>query len=838
MDEDDVANILGESSSNRGLARARPACPQRGENREFDRYFDQSTAGYDPTEVDFQELRRAAWATWRTKPPAALSRPIQSIDAEDDELARVLALSAQEHASSRLSGPSSRIQQPRDAAPSGWDISGGDGGGADDDEQLRRAIAMSEEEARAPKRQKRDGTPEEERRMLAEAMAASLAESEPDPSTTTAASPSKPHSAPSVKAIHKPNSDPTSSSNTYKAPISIPSSPLPSATASPAPLVESAAAAPTILKIGGQVIDRAQLEKERRERQAARQAATSGSGSGLSSSSTPTPTAVPTPTSSAPFKGQISRLARESGPAKIAGMSSIASSTSITSGGRTAGPSSSSLSGRTTSSTTPHPFQADGPFPRDAAGEYYLDGELRHTALLIGADSKERTFSPQDVVGNHSQIALVIVSSFVIGDQWLLDANILPPPEVVPTMTVRPHRKDQPEYNGKIELKSNGEMWVYPKMTTGFGSAHMKYFWIFYKTGRLRVVIATANLVPYDWQQIENTVFVQDFLPLRSPIPLVASNTTHDFPLQFARLFTHIRIHTGLRNLIRHHPAGSSIPFTPENNFADLAKYDWSKVRVRLVMSIPGTYTGHDEISKFGISRLGKVLNEQGWTPKSGEKLDVEFQGSSLGTYSLEWFDKFYSFISGKTSQRLVGRSKPSSWPNIRILFPSLATVDRSIGGRPGGGTMFCGKAFNNVTKGLFYDANSKRGGVLMHTKMLIAIFEPAENRLGVEKGTPIESKKRKAEEIDAGGDKNGKDVGGWIYVGSHNFSPSAWGNVDVKKNPPTLNIKNYELGIVFPLDRANARMVADRVAPYKRPARKYSAGDVPWDQNAFPDLE
>jgi tyrosyl-DNA phosphodiesterase-1 len=34
---------------------------------------------------------------------------------------------------------------------------------------------------------------------------------------------------------------------------------------------------------------------------------------------------------------------------------------------------------------------------------------------------------------------------------------------------------------------------------------------------------------------------------------------------------------------------------------------------------------------------------------------------------------------------------------------------------------MFCGKAFNGVTKKLFHDANSKRGGVLMHSKVSLS---------------------------------------------------------------------------------------------------------------------
>ncbi|WWC88676.1 uncharacterized protein L201_003589 [Kwoniella dendrophila CBS 6074] len=772
MDEDEVASILGESSTNRSTAQ-RPAVPSRGDNREFDKYFDDSTADYDPSEVDFQELRRAAWATWRIRPPAAISGSNNNrIEEEDDELARALALSAREHISRTTSRQPS--VQPVDD---------------NDDEDLRRAIAMSEEDARAPKRQKREETPEEERRMLAEAMAASLAETDSGPSTQSVELP--PSSSSGLKIL--------------KEEIKFTSTLL-SPAATPAPSTESAA--PPVLKIGGQIIDRAQLERERRERQAARQAASSGP---------PTPT----PTPSAPISTTSTRPSV--GPSRIAGMTSLSASNN---------PSDSSSVGpsiqRSTQTSSLHPLQSTGSVPRDTAGEYYLDGELRHVALTIGNPTTERTFSPQHVVGNHSQISLIIMSSFVIDDQWIMNKNILPPPEEVPTIIIRPHPKDKQEYNGKIQLHPNGEMWVFPRMISGFGSAHMKYFWIFYKTGRLRVVISTANMVDYDWEMIENTVFVQDFLPLPKATPLQADNRTHDFPLQFSRLFTHSRIHTGLRNLIKAHPNGSKIPFTPEDDFADMGKYDWSKVKVRIVMSIPGTYTGFEEINKLGISRLGKILNEEGWIPKSGQKLDVEFQGSSLGTYSLEWFSKFYSFISGKTAQQLVNRPKPGSWPDLRILFPTLANVEASQLGKGGGGTMFCGKAFNDVTRNLFRDSRSKRGGILMHTKMLIAIFEAEENRLGVEKSTttPTKSAKRKVDELK-------EDIGGWIYVGSHNFSPSAWGNVDVKKNPPTLNIKNYEIGIVFPLDRHNAKAAADKVAPYIRPAKRYTAGDVPWDQYA-----
>jgi len=68
----------------------------------------------------------------------------------------------------------------------------------------------------------------------------------------------------------------------------------------------------------------------------------------------------------------------------------------------------------------------------------------------------------------------------------------------------------------------------------------------------------------------------------------------------------------------------------------------------------------------------------------------------------------------------------------------------------------------------------------------------------------------------------------GWVYVGSHNFTPSAWGNLSGSSFNPILNIANYELGILFPL---KSEADANGIACFDRPARKYSASDVPWMQ-------
>lgn len=186
-------------------------------------------------------------------------------------------------------------------------------------------------------------------------------------------------------------------------------------------------------------------------------------------------------------------------------------------------------------------------------------------------------------------------------------------------------------------------------------SEHMKYAWvspicqekalltsqIFYKTGRLRVAIMTANLVPYDYQDIENvrlrkatqlttkTIFIQDFLKQGRTLESKSSETSTslpDFPDQFRRLFSHLKIHKALRFLTSGHPEGQSMPISSDQSFADFGQYDWSRVQVRLVMSIPGVYNGLSKMATSGIGRLATVLEEEGWKPQPGDRVVAEYQ--------------------------------------------------------------------------------------------------------------------------------------------------------------------------------------------------------------------
>lgn len=163
-------------------------------------------------------------------------------------------------------------------------------------------------------------------------------------------------------------------------------------------------------------------------------------------------------------------------------------------------------------------------------------------------------------------------------------------------------------------------------------SEHQKWAFIFYKTGRLRVAIMTANMMDYDWERIENTVFLQDVLPNKAG----HSPDWHlpDFPQQFADLFKHLKIHKGIEFMRQKHPLGSQVPISSDPSYTDFGKWDWSRVKARLVISISGKYEGFHDMSKWGIGRLGQVVQEEGWLPGAGERVVAEYQ-VSYGTLGL-----------------------------------------------------------------------------------------------------------------------------------------------------------------------------------------------------------
>jgi len=245
---------------------------------------------------------------------------------------------------------------------------------------------------------------------------------------------------------------------------------------------------------------------------------------------------------------------------------------------------------------------------------------------------------------------------------------------------------------------------------------------------------------------------------------------------------------------------------------------------------------------------------------KAARELALECQGSSIGTYSTQWLNEFHWSARGESAEDWLDEPKARRsklpWPPVKIIFPSLKTVRASVLGDPGGGTMFCRTKQWEATRfprELFHDSNSAGGRVLMHTKMTIAtlrrtsLFASSSKSDSKAKSTrPTGSDKGKSKvivisdsetESESDGPENAPEVPkeaiGWAYVGSHNFTPSAWGTLSGSGFNPTLNLTNYELGIVFPLYEEKD---VKRVSCFKRPPRKYVLGeDRPWIQEESP---
>jgi len=129
--------------------------------------------------------------------------------------------------------------------------------------------------------------------------------------------------------------------------------------------------------------------------------------------------------------------------------------------------------------------------------------------------------------------------------------------------------------------------------------------------------------------------------------------------------------------------------------------------------------------------------------------------------------------------------------------------------GSQGGGTLFCRRkqwSAKKFPRGQFYDSKSKGGHVLMHSKVASAHKLRATSSdktctkmiIAMLQDNPFSSKKRQEEECSDTEDDTDDEIevvepaAGWAYVGSHNFTPSAWGTLSGSSFNPILNVGSF----------------------------------------------
>ncbi|KAF9529923.1 tyrosyl-DNA phosphodiesterase-domain-containing protein [Crepidotus variabilis] len=468
--------------------------------------------------------------------------------------------------------------------------------------------------------------------------------------------------------------------------------------------------------------------------------------------------------------------------------------------------------------------------------QVFWNGELRQTATKNADPRKDgaSTFRITEILGKMSDLSFAILSSYSLDYSWIY--QFFEPS--IPVIMVA-----QPDASGEASIKNVLPHWVRttPFLRAGFGCQHMKFMLLFYKNGRLRVVISTANLIAYDWRDMENvrvpirfsraqmicsqSVWLQDIPLRRKPIP--HDPKADDFPGMLQKMLRGINIRPALAAMI-----SDNHPDLPLKSIDQLRQnWDWSDVKAHLVASLAGKHEGWPCVIQTGHPRLMTIVRKIGMKTgqaKGAKDVVLECQGSSLGTYTTQWLNEFHWSARGESAEDWLDKARKFReklpYPSVKIVFPSKATVQNSAAGEIGGGTIFCRRkqwTAKNFPRSHFYDSKSKGGPVLMHSKMIIAML----------RGNPL-AKRKKDEPSDTEDDDDDIEViepaAGWAYIGSHNFTPSAWGTLSGSSFQPVLNISNYEVGVVILLKDENT---ANKIACFQRPPRKYKRDDDPWIQ-------
>ncbi|TVY17826.1 Tyrosyl-DNA phosphodiesterase 1 [Lachnellula arida] len=337
--------------------------------------------------------------------------------------------------------------------------------------------------------------------------------------------------------------------------------------------------------------------------------------------------------------------------------------------------------------------------------------------------------------------------------------------------------------------------------------SHSKILVLIYP-GFLRIVITSCNMMNIDTMLGDNHWYIHDLPKLSSP----ATSEPSTFE---AGLIAHLKALS-----------------TPDV-FLDSIRgmYDYAAVKVHLVTSVPGVCTGV-KAEAHGLLRLRRVIQDLDlkMPEKESGELRLEVCAASVGNLSAKWLNAFNDCALGKETIEVA--SEDCAVPDLKLFYPSIGDVKKAhessqdAASNIGCHTRPWDKALDGI-KNIFHHYDSKDTGRLFHQKLILA-YNPR--------------------------DTNAPPY--YVYVGSANFSQSAWGALenDKKANtPPTCNIKlvkliNFECGVVIPgslvesLLEPGTKNWQSGIVPYVQTGKRYDLpkdrpwNDVRWVQNPQDD--
>lgn len=324
-----------------------------------------------------------------------------------------------------------------------------------------------------------------------------------------------------------------------------------------------------------------------------------------------------------------------------------------------------------------------------------------------------------------SHLDAAMISSFQWDWNWLLpklDTQRTKFVFVIHAKDEETRKKSRTDFDGAPNVRL-----CFPPIEGQIGCMHSKLMLLFYPT-YLRVVIPTANLMPFDWGEpfqglqggvMENTVFLID-LPRR--VSETCEHENADVPF-----FQSLQYFLKAMKL-------------QEDVLAKLLSYDFSKLAQHgFVHSIAGSHYG-DSWRETGACGLGQFLHKMGL--RTFDTIEIDFVTSSVGSLNDEFLRSLYLIAQGDSGlaeytfrntksvplsvsqdlERRLGKEFPSGWKqHFRFYYPSDATVHASDGGPSCGGTICLNArwwAGSKFPRSLIRDCQSRRRGMLMHNKV------------------------------------------------------------------------------------------------------------------------
>ncbi|KAI8318006.1 phospholipase D/nuclease [Martensiomyces pterosporus] len=247
---------------------------------------------------------------------------------------------------------------------------------------------------------------------------------------------------------------------------------------------------------------------------------------------------------------------------------------------------------------------------------------------------------------------------------------------------------------------------------------------------------------------------------------------------------------------------------------ANLIKDDWSIMQNAVFIQdfplVPDTVVKANQ-----FKRLSRVISDiKGTTNADVESLEPDVRlycsGSSMGRLDRRWLWEFYLAALGvdlqSTSRHLLTSSISDKMVDIAVAFH---TEEQAAGCRYGDQCrqhIMCSQEIyeaKEFPKDMLFRLEPRFADTLVHAKLILA-------RTGVDQKH------------------------GWMYIGSHNFGPAAWGRVYQDRKP---YFNNYELGVVIP-DAEFRSLLGNETAvfwkgeqvplPFKAVWEPYGRGDTP----------